>query len=80
MNIENLKSVEAAATLYEGAPAHELMLQQVGIRSTQHALEFLLKYGVTEENVHAMYENMTGCLFALHEVAQRRGIELLSYR
>lgn len=57
----------------------ELMAQQLVQRGAEHALATLLEIGVTTSNCASMLNSLREGLFAIHEVAQARGIELVSY-
>lgn len=58
----------------------ELMAQQLVQRGAEHALAALQGFGVTAENCASMLTSTREGLFAIHEVANARGIELVSYQ
>lgn len=57
----------------------ELMAQQLVQRGAEHALAALQNFGVTAENCASMLTSTRDGLFAIHEVANARGIQLMSY-
>lgn len=79
MRIENV-AVETATEQYKTLARHDLIVQQIGLRATAHALEFLLKHGATEANVREMLGALQQQLFVLHETAHARGIQLPGYQ
>ncbi len=59
--------------------AAELLAQQVCQRGAEHALAELQKLGATPENCQAMLDSLRHALISIHEIANERGIRLLSY-
>lgn len=57
----------------------ELIAQQLVQRGAEHALASLQEVGVTTENCAAMLTSLREGLFAIHEVAVERGLELVGY-
>ena len=58
----------------------ELMAQQLVQRGAEHALASLQEIGVTPSNCAHMITSLREGLFAIHEVASERGIELVDYK
>lgn len=80
MRIENVLTTESAMEQYKQMDMGELVGQQIALRGAIHAMEFLLKEGATAENAAAVLDNVKQQLFAVHEVAHARGIQLPGYQ
>lgn len=79
MIIENLKNMDAVRDRFAEFQQAEFIGQQIVLRSSIDALEFLVGHrdqGVTPEQ---MLEMLREELMALHEAANKRGIDLVSY-
>jgi hypothetical protein len=79
MNIENCNSMEGAKARYAKAERGELVMQQVGLRSSIHTVEWLIANRAEGATAEALLASLQEQLFVLHEVANSRGIHLLGY-
>lgn len=57
----------------------EMIAQQLVQRGAEHALASLQAHGVTAANCAGMLTSLREGLIAIHEVANERGIQLMSY-
>lgn len=79
MKMENVGDIEQCKAMYRDKARDDLVLQQVGLRASIHAFEFLianLHQGATPE---MMLASLQGQLFVLHEIAHERGLQLMGY-
>lgn len=79
MKIENVPTMQAARAMYQECDKAGLIGQQVALRGSIHAIEWLIAHqaeGVTPE---MMLDSLRQQLFELHDVAHSRGIHLVSY-
>ena len=79
MKIENVADMEKCKALYAENSREDLIVQQIGLRASIHAFEYLManESGVTPELMLAALKEQ---LFALHEVAAARGVLLMGYQ
>ena len=75
--IENLGDIAKVKAMYRTLDQAGLISQQVALRATIHALKHLQSH--PEETVPGMLAGLEEQLFAVHEVAHKRGIQLLGY-
>lgn len=66
--------------LFRSMDKGALIGQQMVQRGAIDALEYLLEAGITEEGARAMLDSLREGLMDLHEVANGRGVELVSYQ
>lgn len=76
----SLEAIAAWKASMQTMTRAELMAQQLVQRGAEHALAALQGFGVTAENCASMLSSTREGLFAIHEVANARGIDLVSYR
>ncbi len=74
------KKIEQWKRSLQAMNAAELTAQQLVQRSAEHALLHLQSVGATEANCAAMIRSIQDGLFAIHEVAAARGIQLPGYQ
>ena len=80
MKMENMGDAGKVRAMYEANTADTLVLQQVGLRASIHAVEFLIANKDKGATPELILESLKGQLFTLHEVAHARGIQLMAYR
>ena len=81
--IDNANTPEAVEAWHESLktmPASNMVATQLVQRGAEDALARLLEIGVNEENLGAMLAGVRQGLFAIHEAANARGIQLLGYQ
>ena len=79
MHVRNLGDHELVVEKYKELQHSGLVLQQVGLRAVIGAMEHLLSVGTTLEAAQIMLDDSKQLLFSLHEVANERGLPLMSY-
>ncbi len=72
--------VEAARKELDQMDRATLMAQQLCQRGAINAVEFLISRGAGMEVAQQMKESLAAWLMTIHEVANARGIELISYQ
>lgn len=81
--IENMATAEAQAewrVAMETMSHGELMAQQLVQRGAEHALAWLVGEGATPERAASMLASVRSGLVVIHEVAHKRGIDLIGYQ
>lgn len=73
------KTKEEQLAIFRDMDKGSLVGQQLVQRGAIDAIEALIEMGVTGENAQAMLDGLREGLMNLHEVANGRGVQLVSY-
>lgn len=71
---------EEFAAMLRAMDESALTAQQLCQRGALHAIETLIAQGCTPAMAEEMRQSLAGCLMQIHEVANERGIQLVSYQ